>query len=190
MFGFFKRQLENQNLLINEAKESDLNQLYNVAISTFQETYIEYIKTKSELEVEAEISQIYSIDRLKDWINNNKYCCLVVRDKSISNKIIGYSLLLLNYPQAKLSKIYLLQSYQGKGVGRILLEANYDRLRSIPKIEEFSLEVWDQNQSAQRFYKRMGFFETGEKVLYPESDPLNPYYNDVFCRERINYALI
>lgn len=187
MFGFFKRQLEKQNILINKAKEKDLLQLQDVAVMTFRETYFDYIKTRTESEIEEELLQLYSMNKLKDWITNSEFYCLVVRDQSCSNKIVGYSLLFLDSPQAKLSKIYLLNTYQGKGIGRVLLEANYDRLRLSPEIEQLRLDVWDSNQSAKKFYNRMGLFETGNKVLYQESASLYPFYDDVFQRDRVNY---
>jgi len=113
----------------------------------------------------------------------------VVREKSQPQQIVGYSLLIIDPPQAKLSKIYFLNAYQGKGLGRVLLEENYEFLRSHSEIEPFSLEVWEQNQAAKMFYKRMGFRETGDKIIYSGSDPLNPSYDEVFVRDRVNFTI-
>ncbi|KTD22838.1 GNAT family N-acetyltransferase [Legionella israelensis] len=189
MFGFFKRHLNKHSLLITDATIDDLSQLRDVSIATFKETYIDYIKTKSDSEIEAELEDIYNLEKLKEWIMNTNHHCLVVRTKSQPQKIVGYSLMVLETPQAKLSKIYLLRAYQGKGLGQVLLEANYDCLRANPEIESLSLEVWEKNQAAKKFYKRMGFRETGDKTVYSGSDPHNPFYDEVLVRDKVSFTI-
>ncbi len=190
MFGFFKRHLNKHQLSISEATLDDLSLLQHIAVVTYKETYIEYTNTKPDSEIETELEHIYSLDKLYDWVKSSKHHCLVVRTRSQPQQIVGYSLMIFEPPQAKLSKLYLLQTYQGKGLGRVLLEANYDCLRSNPEIEQFNLEVWDKNQSAKNFYKRMGFQSTGDKIVYSESDPNNPLYDEVFVRDRVNFTTV
>lgn len=168
----------------------DLSKLQQVSVATFKETYTDYIKTKPDSEIEAELEDIYSLERLEAWVSNSKHHCLVIRTKSEPQQIIGYSLLIIDPPQAKLSKIYLLNAYQGEGLGRILLEANYEFLRTNPEIETLSLEVWDQNQVAKKFYKRMGLHDTGDKIVYPGADPHHPFYDEVFVRDRVSFDVV
>lgn len=186
MYHFFKRSLRRQGLCVKKATIDNLSQLQDLSKTTFKETYPDYIKTKTESKIHDELERLYNFHHIETWITNAQHHCFIIQTESIPHQIIGFSLLILKQNQAYLSKIYLSQAYQGKGLGRILLEANYDFLRKKPEIETLMLDVWDKNQIAKNFYIRMGFRETGDKILYPESDSQNPFFDKIFIRDKIN----
>lgn len=62
-----------------------------------------------------------------------------------------------DYPEAlELQRIYVLDGYQGLGIGEKLMKFAIDRARDIgaPFIW---LGAWEQNEGAMRFYQRHGF---------------------------------
>ena len=56
----------------------------------------------------------------------------------------------------ELVSLYLLPAYQGRGYGRLLLEAALAELRALGHQEVF-LWVLEENHPARRFYERAGF---------------------------------
>lgn len=79
----------------------------------------------------------------------------------------------------KLHKLYCLPQTQGKGYGRLLLEAVAEKVREAgsPLLE---LNVNRYNK-AKSFYEKMGF-----SVAYEEDIPIGPYWmNDYVMRKEI-----
>ncbi len=60
----------------------------------------------------------------------------------------------------ELKRIYILEDYQGGGLGRCLLDAAFDWLED--KFEHLYIGVYSENVGAQRLYARYGFEKVGE----------------------------
>jgi ribosomal protein S18 acetylase RimI-like enzyme len=60
---------------------------------------------------------------------------------------------------AKLHQLYILPEFQGKGVGKLLLEEIED---SFFEVQNLVLEVEELNEPAIRFYKKYGYRQTGK----------------------------
>lgn len=79
-------------------------------------------------------------------------------------EIIGY--LKINFGSAQtdikdqhaieLERIYLLNNFQGKGIGKMLLNLAI-RIANDHKMKYLWLGVWEKNEQAIQFYKRNGF---------------------------------
>lgn len=69
----------------------------------------------------------------------------------------------------QLERIYVDQTSQSSGLGRMLLDATFDLARH-DSIETIWLAVWEKNERAQRFYARNGFEVVGKTyfMLGPE----------------------
>jgi len=61
---------------------------------------------------------------------------------------------------SEIGALYLLEAYQGRGLGRLLVEACLTRLRR-PKV---ALYVLEGNEKAIGFYEHMGFHMTGHRM--------------------------
>lgn len=81
----------------------------------------------------------------------------------------------------ELSKLYILEWYTGKGIGRQLLSFVEDFLRA-RKINNLWLWVLDSNERAIRFYKRNGFQIIGKALFKME---VNTYDNFVMYKSII-----
>lgn len=60
----------------------------------------------------------------------------------------------------EVERIYVLDTFKGKGLGRLLIGKAEEQARRLNK-RRLILGVWKQNPSAILFYRRMGFYETG-----------------------------
>ena len=72
---------------------------------------------------------------------------------------IGTARMLLRPPAGKVGRVCTLSSHRGTGVGRALMQAGIDILRTTPGIEEVRLGA---QMSALSFYERLGFTPRGE----------------------------
>ena len=58
--------------------------------------------------------------------------------------------------------IALKKEARGKGLGKAMMEATMDlSVQRMPGLELFDLSVLDYNETAQKLYSRLGFFEVG-----------------------------
>lgn len=185
MFAFFKRQLHQKGYEIRTIHGSEIKDLAALARDTFIETYPDYIEKKGGLaNVDEDIKSLYSADTLSDWISSPNYLCLGLFQLRPTANLLGFSLLELKEDRAFLSKIYLLKSQQGQGLGRVLMEANFSALRKRQAIRELKLDVWTENIKAKAFYEKIGFHPNGVKKLYPGSSPDCPMYDEEYVKTK------
>lgn len=69
-------------------------------------------------------------------------------------------------PQAELHRLYVLKAFQGKGLGRVLMDEAISRMRQ-GGAGEICLGVWEGNANAKGFYTRYGFEKAGEYNYTP-----------------------
>jgi diamine N-acetyltransferase len=93
----------------------------------------------------------------------------VILAAEIQDRMIGFvqfgpvriSIKAITPVDRELRRLYVLSEFQGKGIGRSLMDAalKHPQLRSSPNIY---LDVWEHNTRAQRLYRQYGFKEIGE----------------------------
>lgn len=95
------------------------------------------------------------------------YCCWVAERKF---KIGGYGVMSVDAREAHILNLCIRPDWQGKGLGRVLL----DRLLAVARehhAETIFLEVRPSNQAAIKLYQRAGFTEAGvRKNYYPAAN--------------------
>lgn len=94
--------------------------------------------------------------------SNDRRIALVAE---MSAAMIGFAVASLVIPDAELETIGIATEWQGKGVGRQLLEALVQALRE-RGVTKVMLEVRDSNAAAQGFYRSHGFEESGGRTGY------------------------
>ena len=70
----------------------------------------------------------------------------------------------------EIRRIYALQEYIGKGVGKALMEAAVHEARQ-HGCDTIWLGVWEKNPRAIHFYQKWGFKEVGTHIFYVGQDP-------------------
>jgi len=81
------------------------------------------------------------------------------------NRIIGFCTAGKEQEYNRLRGIYILPNYQGKGVGKLLVEKAFAWLGTN---KDILVNVASYNQQAISFYKRFGFVETGKSGVFDE----------------------
>lgn len=67
-------------------------------------------------------------------------------------------------PVLELEKIYILQAFQGKKLGKLLIEKTMEIARN-NQVKTVWLGVWEHNHKAFQFYLQQGFERFGEHVF-------------------------
>ncbi len=94
------------------------------------------------------------------------------------NKMAGYAKIqfdshedcLANGKTIELCRLYALDEFIGKGVGKTLM-LQFLELGSENNCEMAWLGVWEFNFRAQEFYKKFGFEKCGEHIFQLGNDP-------------------
>lgn len=86
--------------------------------------------------------------------------------------VMGFVVASVVTPQAELETIAVAAGEQGRGIGRKLMFALVEELKGVG-VGEVLLEVRASNERALRFYRSLGWDETGRRPRYygnPEED--------------------
>ena len=147
-----------KNVNIRAVENSEIAQLHELSLSTFIQAFGTH-NTASNME--QYVSEALTLDQITIEYQNPKSSFFFAEYQS---EIIGY--LKVNQGDAQtetqlaealeIERIYVIPKVQSKGIGTLLL--NYClELAKLRKLKQVWLGVWDQNQSAIRFYERCGF---------------------------------
>ena len=104
----------------------------------------------------------------------------------LEGKPVGFAKLNLNHDHnsqenpktLELERIYAIQEFIGKGVGKELMQACIDEARK-RGCDSIWLGVWEKNPRAIVFYKKWGFKEIGTHVFNLGNDPQMDYIMDL-----------
>lgn len=158
-------------ILIREARVSDIPEMRQVAISTYQDTFAE---SNTPENMKSFMEESYNLTSLTNELSEiNSKLFLACEE----NKIIGFSRLreseevrtILGENTLELHRLYVLTEAQGKSVGKLLMEASL-RYASEKGYNWIWLGVWDRNFNAQRFYSKWGFEKFSEHIFWMGDD--------------------
>ena len=147
----------------HKATTSDWHSLQQIALKTFKATY-EHLNTPENFRLY--VDKAFSKAQLLNELNNplSSYYFLQKGDENI-----GYIKLneaaaqteLQELDSLELERIYVIQTEQGNGYGKILLQKAIEILKNKGK-KSLWLGVWQENPKAIAFYKSQGFEKFGE----------------------------
>lgn len=152
------------SLAIGVAEPGDARALAEFAEKTFRDAFAAD-NTARNMDVYCRAS--FSERRQLDEINSDDMVTLIGR---VDGKLVAYVQVCWDrHPDClcgkgvpgEIRRIYVDQSMHGRGVGRQVFEAAVDALRA-RAVDTVWLAVWDQNDAAVVFYRRMGFTLVGE----------------------------
>lgn len=148
-------------VLIRKSIPDDVYGIREVQRITWLNTYpnlkegitIEDVKAKFELDKIPEGKM--QIEERKKKYGDKSVCTWVIEDE---NKIIGFCVAHKKKDFNRVEAIYVLPNYQGKGLGKLLINKAFDWLGNNKKI---FINVVSYNDKAINFYKSFGFIKTG-----------------------------
>ncbi|UPK41621.1 GNAT family N-acetyltransferase [Paenibacillus pabuli] len=152
---------------IKACSREDLQKLQEISIETFNDTfkdqnshdnmkaYLERAFNAKQLETElsnscSDIFFVYYNDELAGYLKLN-------RDGAQSEKMSDASL--------EIERIYIRNKFQKHGLGKDLLNKAVETALEYKK-KEIWLGVWEKNDNAIAFYRKMGFVQTGSHSFY------------------------
>ncbi len=145
---------------------SDAPLIAEVARSTFVETYGEQT---SPDDMQEHLAHAYSPEQIAGELAERDSAFFLAM---VGDAVAGYLKINRGDAQSELKgasgleveSLYVLSTFQGQGVGRLLLETAFDEART-GRAEYVWLGVWERNLPARRFWRRMGFVEFGRHAF-------------------------
>jgi ribosomal protein S18 acetylase RimI-like enzyme len=150
----------------------DLTTLQNISRKTFEDTFA---ATNTEVNMNAYIERAFNREKLEgEMLNPSSSFHLVYMD----GELAGY--LKLNVDRAQtdihdprsleVERIYIVKEFQGLGLGSRLMSKAVEV--AVEHSKSFIwLGVWERNEAALRFYRKMGFYRIGEHLFVVGDDP-------------------
>ena len=140
------------------AKE-ELQLIQEIAHQTWPSTFAGIL---SGAQIDYMLNWMYALPMLESQLEQG-HGFLVAEEQREAIGFAGFELNHLEGPKAKLHKLYLLPSSQGKGVGKSLLLEVVKRAREAGQ-KSLVLNVNKYNEKAINFYLAMGFLTIRQEV--------------------------
>jgi GNAT superfamily N-acetyltransferase len=161
---------------IKQATITDLETIRQIAEDTWWATYSPILENE---QISFMLGEIYSVEKISSQLKNNTqiYLLLIEDDKPVA--FAAYSPREEEPEIYKLHKLYCLPETQGKGYGKILINAVAKKTLEAGK-QTLDLNVNRYNK-AKSFYEKMGF-----QIAYEEDIPIGNYWmNDYVMRKEL-----
>lgn len=145
---------------IVECEASDLQELSDMSVQTFSETFA---KDNTKENMKEFLEKSYNVKTLTDEFNNDnsRFYFLVHNGIKAGYLKVNLESDLVDLKNIfEIERIYLLKEYQNHGLGKLLMNYAQEMALDLKK-DGICLGVWENNFKAQRFYDRQGFKKVG-----------------------------
>ncbi|WP_285767403.1 GNAT family N-acetyltransferase [Peribacillus sp. SI8-4] len=145
----------------------DLHTLQDISYETFNETFKHQ---NSPENMNAYLEKAFNLDQLEKELSDLSSQFFFV---NVDNEVAGYLKVNINEAQSEkmgdesleIERIYIKKKFQKHGLGRDLLNKALEVALEGNK-EKIWLGVWEKNENAIAFYKKLGFIQTGAHSFY------------------------
>jgi ribosomal protein S18 acetylase RimI-like enzyme len=151
------------NLKIRKCYKNQIEILQNISIETYHDTFRTFTDEET---MEKYLDEAYNITKLsKELETEGSFFYFLYK----GNEIIGYMKLnkrpfqsdINDEKSLEIERIYIRKEHQGKGYGKNLINFSV-RMAAKLKKKYIWLGVWERNNEAQKFYRKMEFKEFGK----------------------------
>lgn len=147
---------------IKKCTLKDLHQLQEISYETFNETFKDQNSPENMI---AYLERAFNLNQLEKELSNISSEFFFVY---FENEVAGYLKINSNDAQSEemgvealeIERIYIKTKFQKHGLGKYLLNKAMEIAMERHK-KEIWLGVWEKNENAIAFYKKMGFVQTG-----------------------------
>jgi len=146
-------------IVVKEALPNEFNIIQDIAYKTWPKTYGNIV---SEQQLDYMLNAFYSLEGLNKNVANSHHFLLANEGETT----LGFASYVHNYQNksvTKIPKIYILPEAQGKGVGKILIDA-IALLAISHGSEKLTLNV-NRFNPAKGFYEKLGFDVVAEEDI-------------------------
>ncbi|MFB5676059.1 GNAT family N-acetyltransferase [Paenibacillus terreus] len=154
-------------LTIKKCSHEDLQILQEISIETFNDTFKDQ---NSPENMKAYLERAFNVKQLEKELSNSAaeffFACS-------NEELAGYLKINMNDAQSEnmgdesleIERIYIKSKFQKHGLGKYLLNKAVEIAMKHHK-KKIWLGVWEKNENAIAFYKKMGFVQTGAHSFY------------------------
>ncbi len=143
-------------LLVRLATPTDLPHVAHIARTTWEATYSDTIAPENRREF---LNSAYKPENILNALGASGHWFYMAE---LAGQPVGFAHFLQRYhpatPRAELVRLYILPSYQNRGIGALLLKTGFTALVDAG-INLCFVSVQAGNAAARRFYERHGFAE-------------------------------
>lgn len=148
--------------MIEMAQSTDVRTIRDLSIAAFAETFA---SQNTEEDMEEYNERHFSTDVLQREIDNPDSTFLMAK---VDGEPAGYMKVNVGAAQTEemlgnrmeIQRLYILDRYKSNGLGTRFMRSAFDMARAQGK-SIIWLGVWEHNEAALAFYKRMGFAQFG-----------------------------
>jgi GNAT superfamily N-acetyltransferase len=159
---------------IIKATPADTDTIISIAHETWWPAYSSILPPE---QIKFMLGEIYSEKKIGHQLKTGEQTFLLLKEGNEAVAFAAYSPREENPEIYKLHKLYCLPKTQGKGYGRVLINAVINEVIKAGK-STLDLNV-NRHNKALTFYEKMGF-----TIAYKEDIPLGPYWmNDYVMRK-------
>jgi ribosomal protein S18 acetylase RimI-like enzyme len=162
-----KEKYVKMTVKIKKCTREDVQLLQNISIETFNDTFKDQNSAES---MKAYLERAFHSKQLEKELSNISSQFYFIY---YNEELAGYLKVNMNDAQSEkigdesleIERIYIRYKFQGKGLGKYLLNKSVEIAIGQNK-KLIWLGVWEKNENAMAFYKRMGFVQTGAHTFY------------------------
>jgi diamine N-acetyltransferase len=152
---------------ITKCTLGDLHKLQEISFETFNDTFKEQNTPEN---MNAYLEKAFNLKQLEDELSNPSSEFFFV---FFNNELAGYLKVNINDAQSEdmgnealeVERIYIKSNFQKHGLGKYLLNTAVEMAKVHNKTKIW-LGVWEKNENAIAFYKKVGFIEVGAHCFY------------------------
>lgn len=172
---------------IKKCTIEDLILLQKISVETFVETFKE---DNSPENMNAYLERSFNLKQLEKELSNHSSQFYFIYS---GEEIAGYLKVNTNeaqsesmgYDALEIERIYIKSNFHKKGLGKLLFNKALE-IAIEKRKQKIWLGVWEKNENALAFYKKMGFVKTGSHSFYMGDEEQTDYimvktvtYNDL-----------
>jgi len=155
------------NITIKKCTLEDSRQLQEISYETFNDTFKDQNTPEN---MKAYLEKAFNLKQLeKELLNVSSQFFFIY----FNNEVAGYLKVNMNDAQSEemdnesleIERIYIKGEFQKHGLGKYLLNKAIEIAKEHNK-KKIWLGVWEKNENAIAFYKKMGFVQTGVHSFY------------------------
>ncbi|SHF41976.1 spermine/spermidine N-acetyltransferase [Seinonella peptonophila] len=145
----------------------DLKTLQDIGYETFKDTF-QHLNTPENME--AYLQKAFNLKQLEKELLNVSSTFFFIY---VNEELAGYLKVNVDIAQTEriendaleIERIYIRNKFQGQGLGKYLINRGIEIAKAQNK-KLVWLGVWEKNEGAIKFYKKMGFVENGTHSFY------------------------
>lgn len=161
---------------IKQCNPGDLRKLREISYETFNETFKDQNSSEN---MNAYLERAFNLKQLEKELSNISSQFFFVY---FNNEVAGYLKVNINDAQSEemgngsleIERIYIKNKFQKYGLGKYLLNKAMEIAMERNK-KKIWLGVWEKNENAIAFYKKMGFVQTGAHSFYMGDEEQTDY---------------